>query len=110
MVAKGTGRWVYFSFSGGSSPPPAAGSCLSYSPSSRKALRFVLLCSGLVKKVLTGAVFVAKIFAPVGAGASRGTGMFCIKVLALCDTRASRPVFIEACNKGVGEGPVDAPR
>src|SRR5215218_9970114 len=56
MVAKGTGRWVYFSFSGGSSPPPAAGSCLSYSPSSRKALRFVLLCSGLVKKVLTSAL------------------------------------------------------
>src|SRR5215212_7835320 len=87
MVAKGTGRWVYFSFSGGSSPPPAAGSFLPYSPSilhslyptvplpyspstlqslyptvplpyspstiGRKALRFVLLCSRLVKKVLT---------------------------------------------------------
>src|SRR5215211_2418887 len=55
MVAKGTGRWVYFSFSGGSSPPPAAGSFLPYSPSTigRKALRFVLLCSRLVKKVLT---------------------------------------------------------
>src|SRR5215210_6569668 len=58
MVAKGTGRWVYFSFSGGSSPPPAAGSCLSFSPSTigRKALRFVLLCSRLVKKVLTSAL------------------------------------------------------
>ena len=58
MVAKGTGRWVYFSFSGGSSPPPAAGSFLPYSPSTigRKALRFVLLCSRLVKKVLTSAL------------------------------------------------------
>src|SRR5215216_6630081 len=58
MVAKGTRRWVYFSFSGGSSPPPAAGSFLPYSPSTigRKALRFVLLCSRLVKKVLTSAL------------------------------------------------------
>src|SRR5919112_4119996 len=58
MVAKGTGRSVYFSFSGGSSPPPAAGSFLAYSPSTigRKALRFVLLCSRLVKKVLTSAL------------------------------------------------------
>src|SRR5215211_2071376 len=58
MVAKGTGRWVYFSFSGGSSPPPAAGSFLPYSPSTigRKALRIVLLCSRLVKKVLTSAL------------------------------------------------------
>src|SRR5215212_1684243 len=58
MVAKGTGRWVYFSFSGGSSPPPAAGSFLPYSPSTigRKALRFVLLCFRLVKKVLTSAL------------------------------------------------------
>src|SRR5215207_6703392 len=58
MVAKGTGRWVYFSFSGGSSPPPAAGTSFPYSPSTigRKALRFVLLCSRLVKKVLTPAL------------------------------------------------------
>ena len=59
MVAKGTGRWVYFSFSGGSSPPPAAGTSSPYSPSTivgRKALRFVLLCSRLVKKVLTSAL------------------------------------------------------
>src|SRR5215203_1139782 len=59
MVAKGTGRWVYFSFSGGSSPPPAAGSFFfAYSPSTigRKALRFVLLYSRLAKQVLTSAL------------------------------------------------------
>src|SRR5919112_448283 len=59
MVAKGTGRWVYFSFSGGSSPPPAAGTSSPYSLSTigRIALRFVLLCSRLVKKVLTSALY-----------------------------------------------------
>ena len=58
MVAQGMGRWVYFSFPGGSSPPPAAGMSSPYSPSTigRKALRFVLLCSRLVKKVLTSAL------------------------------------------------------
>src|ERR671921_2979810 len=58
MVARGTCRWVYFSFSGGSSPPPAAGTSSPYSPSTigRKALRIVLLCSRLVKKVLTSAL------------------------------------------------------
>src|SRR5919107_3746900 len=59
MVAKGTGGWVYFSFSGGSSPPPAAGTSSPYSPSTigRKALRIVLLYSRLVKKVLTSALY-----------------------------------------------------
>jgi len=36
--------------------------------------------------------------------------VFCIKVLRLCDIQASHLVFIGACNKGVGEGPVRAPR
>src|SRR5215210_6766138 len=59
MVAKGTGRWVYFSFSGGSSPPPAAGSSSPYSHSTigRKVLRFIFLYSRLVKKVLTSALY-----------------------------------------------------
>src|SRR5215213_2197280 len=59
MVAKGTGRWVYFSFSGGSSPPPAAGSFFFCLQSLYYRSRSIKICFALFqagKKVLTSAL------------------------------------------------------